>query len=95
MFFFFLFFLNLRSAKNWENNFIEAAIIDCLGIAGWNEQVFISGKMKHANAYLAFFVRVRSLLSLKVGGHIHITNVKCNQIKYFFECIHRITYTQH
>lgn len=47
-------FLNLRSAKNWENNFIEAAIIDCLGIAGWNVQVFISGKMKHANAYLAF-----------------------------------------
>lgn len=46
--------LNLRSAKNWENNFIEAAIIDCLGIAGWNVQVFISGKMKHANAYLAF-----------------------------------------
>lgn len=33
VFFLFLFF-NLRSAKNWENNFIEAAIIDCLGIAG-------------------------------------------------------------
>lgn len=31
---FFFFFFNLRSAKNWENNFIEAAIIDCLGIAG-------------------------------------------------------------
>lgn len=32
--FFLFFFFNLRSAKNWENNFIEAAIIDCLGIAG-------------------------------------------------------------